>query len=93
MSRDVVFTVQVGRTVSAETWAKFLERVLAAGRTESPKTPWDAWRTGRSAMPRRRSTCRGPSCSRARLARKRTCQQASFAPDLRVSVERDSVAF
>jgi hypothetical protein len=33
MSRDVVFTVQVGRTVSAETWARFLERVLAAGRT------------------------------------------------------------
>ena len=30
---------------------------------------------------------------RARLARKRTRQQASFAPDLRVSVERDSVAF
>ena len=33
MSRDVVFTIQVGRTVSAETWAKFLDRVLAAGRT------------------------------------------------------------
>ena len=33
MSRDVVFTIQVGRTVSAETWAKFLQRVLAAGRT------------------------------------------------------------
>ena len=30
---------------------------------------------------------------RAGLARKRTRQQASFAPDLRVSVERDSVAF
>ena len=33
MSRDVVFTIQVGRTISSETWAKFLDRVLAAGRT------------------------------------------------------------
>ena len=33
MSRDVVFTIQVGRTISPETWAMFLDRVLAAGRT------------------------------------------------------------
>jgi len=33
MTRDVVFTIQIGRTVSAETWAAFLERALAAGRT------------------------------------------------------------
>ena len=33
MSRDIVFTIQVGRTVSAETWAKFLERAVATGRT------------------------------------------------------------
>jgi len=30
---QTVFTVQIGRTVSAETWARFLERVQAAGRT------------------------------------------------------------
>jgi DNA-directed RNA polymerase subunit N (RpoN/RPB10) len=32
MPRDVVFTIQVGRTVSAETWDAFLKRVQAAGR-------------------------------------------------------------
>ena len=31
--RQVVFTVQVGRTVSAETWEQFLERLQAAGVT------------------------------------------------------------
>jgi len=31
--RQTVFSVQTGRTVSAETWAKFLERVQAAGLT------------------------------------------------------------
>lgn len=31
--RHTVFSVQVGRTVSAETWARFLERLQAAGLT------------------------------------------------------------
>jgi hypothetical protein len=33
MPRDIVFTIQVGRTISAETWAAFLKRVEVAGRT------------------------------------------------------------
>jgi hypothetical protein len=33
MSRDVVFTVQTGRTVSAETWSQFVARAQAEGRT------------------------------------------------------------
>ena len=30
---QIVFSVQLGRTVSPETWTKFLERVRATGRT------------------------------------------------------------
>lgn len=33
MSDRIVFTVRVPRTVSAETWARFLERVQASGST------------------------------------------------------------
>ena len=33
MSRDIVFTIQTGRTVSAETWAAFVTRAKAVGRT------------------------------------------------------------
>jgi hypothetical protein len=34
MSRErIVFSIQLGRTISAETWERFLERVAANGRT------------------------------------------------------------
>lgn len=33
MRGRIVFSVTLGRTVSAETWARFIERVQAAGLT------------------------------------------------------------